>query len=86
MHSLFIITLKIKSLEVILPLTQCFLHATEDKRVTTVREFYKKTNSFHNQVDTTKLRQPDDLKADDMGIWVHKGILFPIDIVHIPKD
>ena len=25
-------------------------------------------------VDTTKLRHPDDLKADDMEIWVHKGI------------
>ena len=25
-------------------------------------------------VDTTKLRHPDDLKADDMGSWVHKGI------------
>ena len=25
-------------------------------------------------VKTTKLRHPDDLKADDMGSWVHKGI------------
>ena len=25
-------------------------------------------------MDTTKLRHPDDLKADDMGSWVHKGI------------
>ena len=25
-------------------------------------------------VDTTKLRHPDDLKVDDMGSWVHKGI------------
>lgn len=24
-------------------------------------------------VDTTKLRHRDDLKADDMGTWVHKG-------------
>ena len=24
--------------------------------------------------DTTKLRHPDDLKADNMGIWVHKSI------------
>ena len=25
-------------------------------------------------VDTTKLRHPDDLKEDDMEIWVHKDI------------
>ncbi len=24
-------------------------------------------------VDTTKLRHPDHLKADDMGGWIHKG-------------
>lgn len=24
-------------------------------------------------VDTTKLKHPNDLKADDMGSWIHKG-------------
>ena len=24
-------------------------------------------------VDTRKLRHPNDLKADDMGSWIHKG-------------